>query len=534
MLMAAVLTALQSGDNAGAEAALTPLLAVRPDDPQLLRLLAIALVRQNRPHEAEPLLRRFVAVEPSADSLTFLADVQYRIQAFADCEVTLTRIIGMNAATPVQLRQLAKVKSVTGKAEEARTLLREALERAPDNIDLIAAYGDSFADVPARACEALEEMLPRVAGRPDHTSYLLKRITLHRARANRLAAGLNPDLAASWQETCDWPDPEGLARLQQALMRELTAGATARGGAYLDLAYIALAHQNWAFGEHLLGLIRRSMREPTADCAAFGAAFHEPLERQTDAQFLEGFVPVRHVFRLVPQAPATMFVACDHAYFKRFTLPFVKSLEDAGIRADVQIHLLDGDAGQWAAAAADLAFARVVHLGLSAETSGALAQGPARARLYFHAARFIRLYQDITRTGRATWLLDADVRLVRTPIPLFKAFKGFDVAISGNPSAFEPTAKITASCIGIAPTELGLEYARRVAGYIAHWKAQDRWGWGVDQMALYSCYARMCELGRTPATQFLDGQVFHGLSEATGVFDFLGGVRKYAQGSQEG
>lgn len=533
MLMAAVLGALQSGDNAGAEAALTPLLAVRPDDPQILRLLAIALVRQNRPHEAEPLLRRFVAVEPSADSLTFLADVQYRIQAFADCEATLTRIVGMNAATPVQLRQLAKAKSVIGKAEDARVLLRAELERAPDNIDLIAAYGDSFAEDPARASEALEEMLPRVAGKLDHTSFLLKRITLHRARANRRAAGLKPDIAASWQETCDWPDPEGLARLQQALMAELTAGVTVRGGAYLDLACIALAHQNWAFAEHLLGLIRRAMREPTADCAAFGAAFHEPLERQTDAQILEGFAPVRHVFRLIPQAPATMFVASDHVYFKRFTLPFVRALEAAGIRADVQIHLLDGDTGQWAAAAADLAFARVVHLGLSAETSGVLAQGPVRARLYFHAARFIRLYQDITRSGRATWLLDADVNLVRNPTPLFKAFKDFDVAICGNPSAFEPTAKITASCVGFAPTELGLEYARRVAAYIAHWKAQDRWSWGVDQMALYSCYARMCEQGRQPATQFLGGGVFHGPGEADGVFDFLGGVRKYAPSSQK-
>ncbi|MBX7197905.1 MAG: tetratricopeptide repeat protein [Rhodospirillaceae bacterium] len=529
--MAAVLSALQAGDNAGAEAALTPLLAVRPEDPQILRLLAIALVRQNRPHEAEPLLRRFVAVEPSVDSLTFLADIQYRIQAFADCEATLARIVGMNAATPVQLRQLAKVKSVTGKAEDARVMLRAALERAPGDIDLIAAYGDSFAADPAQACAALEEMLPRVAGRHDHTSFLLKRITLHRARANRRAAGLSPDVAASWQETCDWPDPDGLARLQQALMAELTAGATVRGGAYLDLACVALAHQNWAFAEHLLGTVRRAMREPTADCAAFGAAFHEPLERQADAQILEGFAPVRHVFRLIPHAPATMFVACDYGYFKRFALPFVKALEDAGIRADVQIHLLDGDTGQWAAAGAALAFAKGVHLGLSAEASGALAQGPARARLYFHAARFIRLYQDISRTGRATWLLDADVNLVRNPTPLFKAFKGFDVAVCGNPSAFEPTAKITANCVGIAPTELGLEYARRVAAYVAHWKAQDRWSWGVDQMALYSCYGRMCELGRPPSTQFLGGDVFHGLGEADGVFDFLGGVRKYAPGA---
>lgn len=526
MLMAAVLGALQAGDNAGAEAALKPLLAQHPDDPRLLRLLATALVRQNRPEEAEPPLRRLVAAEPSVDSLSFLADVQYRLHHFAACEETLARLIAMDAASSEQIRLYAKVIGGKDDGLQARAFLRDAMERTGD-VNLMAAYGDTFGSDPARAALEFEALLPRVAARPDQTAYLLKHATLHRARANRIARGLHPDFAASWEEMCAWADPEGMTRLHQALVAEVTGGPQVRGGAYVDLACTALVQQNWGLAEALLTRVRGKLREPAAACAAFGQAFHEPLEAWGDAEILAGLAPARHMFRLSPQAPATLFLASDTSYFKQFTLPFVKALEAAGVRADVQIHLLDGDTGEWASAAADLAFARCVHLGLSAEASGALTEGIEKARVYYHAVRFIRLHQEVQRTGRATWLLDADVNLLCTPLPMFKAFKDFDVAVRAIPAWLEPNWKFAAACVGIAPTDRGLEYARRVAAYIAYWKANGCWTWGVDQMALYSCYARMCELGRPPATWFLGPDIFCGPGDGTGVFQFMSGIQKY-------
>ncbi|MBX7197906.1 MAG: tetratricopeptide repeat protein [Rhodospirillaceae bacterium] len=533
MIAAAALSALQAGDNAGAEAALKPQLALRPDDPQLLRLLATALVRQNRPEEAEPPLRRLVAVEPLPDSLSFLADVQYRLHHFAACEETLARLIAMDAATSEQIRQYAKVIGAKDDGLEARAFLRDAMERTGD-VNLMAAYGDTFGSDPARAALEFEALLPRVAAKPDQTAYLLKHITLHRARANRIARGLHPDFAVSWEDMCVWADPEGITRLHQALVAEVTGGPKVRGGAYVDLACTALVQQNWGLAEALLTRVRGKIREPAADCAAFGPAFHEPIEVRSDAEILAGLAPVQHVFRLGPHAPATLFLASDYGYFKRFTLPFVKALEAAGVRADVQIHLLDGDTGQWASAAADLTFARCVHLGLSAEASGALTEGIEKARVYYHAVRFIRLFQEVQRTGRATWLVDADVNLLRSPLPLFKAFKDFDLAVRAIPTWLEPNWKFAAACVGVAPTPRGLEYVRRVAAYIAHWRANGSWTWGVDQMALYSCFARMCELGRPPAAWFLGPEAVCGPGDDTGVFQFMSGVQKYDTAARTG
>ncbi len=533
MTMAAVLSALEAGDDAAAEAALAPLLAAKPDDPPMLRLQTALLFRQNRAQDALPVAQRYAQAEPSADSLTFLSDIQYRLSAFADYEATLARLIRMDAVTLDQLRTLAKVKMLGGKMAEAQEVLRQAMLRAPDDVEVMAAYGDSFADSPDRAVAAFTAMLPKVAARPDRTSFLVKRIMLHQARANRIAAGRDPDYADSWQEICAWPDQAGLARLHQALIAEVTAGDRARGAAYVDLACVALAHQKWDFAESALAHVRGALPDPVADCATFGGTLHRTLEQQGDEEILSGLAPVQHVFRLGPQSPATLFLASDYGYFKSFTLPYVQALEAAGVRADVQIHLLDGDTAQWAAAAAALAFARTVHIGLSAEASGALTHGILKARVYYHAVRFIRLYQEVKRTGRPTWLLDADVNFLRSPIPVLKGFKDFDVAVRGNPTWFEPTWKFAAACVGIAPSERGLEYARRVAAYIAYWKGRDQWSWGVDQIALYACYARMCEVGRQPATWFLNRDVFCAPGDTGGVFQFPGGIRKYASALQK-
>lgn len=534
MPVTAVLRALEAGDNTGAEAALKPLLGAEPENPHFLRLLAITLSRQDRMADAEAVLRRCVAAEPSADALGFLADVQYRLHAFADCEATLERVVDLGAATAAQYRLLAKLKSVAGNVREAQALLRKALDRAPDDIELMVAYGDSFSATPDEACAVYEALLPRVAGQLHLTSYLLKRLTLQRARANRISAGLLPDTSSSWQDTCVWPDPEGLARLHQALVAEVGAGSSARAGAYVDLGCVALLHQNWAMAEALFAHVRNAMREPVTDCAAFGAAFHEPLEKWSDADIFAGLAPVQQVLMLRPQAPVTLFLASDYGYFTRFSLQFVKSLEAAGVRADVQIHLLDGKPAQWSDAAAALSFAKTVRVGLSAEASGVMEQGLAQARLYYHAVRFIRLYEEVKRTGRATWLLDADVYYGRDPASVFEQFKGFDVALCGVPSSFEPTLKIAGGCVGIAPTAPGLEYARRVAAYIAYWKANDRWTWGVDQLGLYSCYARMYELNRLPATQFLDRDVCARVGERDSVFQFPAGIEKYAPRDKKG
>jgi hypothetical protein len=126
------------------------------------------------------------------------------------------------------------------------------------------------------------------------------------------------------------------------------------------------------------------------------------------------------------------------------------------------------------------------------------------------------------------WMLDCDVQLLRDPRPLFASLNTTDLALRTNSCSFEPMLKITASCVGIAPTEKGLEFARRVAAAIIHWKTRGTWNWGVDQIALFSAYAHMSTQGREPKTLFLDNLAMNDKVGDTGAIRFMSGMDKFA------
>jgi len=86
----------------------------------------------------------------------------------------------------------------------------------------------------------------------------------------------------------------------------------------------------------------------------------------------------------------------------------------------------------------------------------------------------------------------------------------------------------------LTPTTLGLAFARQVAAYIVHWKDRGAWGWGVDQLALFSAYAYMSEDGRAPHTLFLDDRAMNDRHGDTGMIRFKPGIGKYAPLNEDG
>lgn len=480
---------------------------------------------------AEAIARQVLDQEPSPEALGLLAQVQYRKHAFADSEATLDRMIAEfpEAVAVAQFQQLAKLKSAAGKPDEARAVFARAKALHPDNFDLMINYADTFGDVPARACAELEACLAQVGDARDKTSHLVKCIMSYRARDARAAFGPMASFAQSWPETCRWPDAEGIERLRKALMAEIGDGQSARVGAYLDLGCIAMWAGNWQGAEQLLAHVRNNVPGTFADCLVLDAGFHAKIEARPDTEAFADLAPVQHLVQPPFQTGETLFLAADPHYFRRFIVPFLADMEKAGAAADIQVHLLDGTEPVWSEAAQELAKFRALRVGLSAEASGAAAQGPVYARIYYHSVRFIRLYQEMVRTQRPIWMLDADVNFVRDPRPLLASIAGHDIALRTNPYCFEPNWKIMGGCLAMAPTPGGLAYARRVAALIAQWKGTGKWTWGVDQLALILAYIRMCELKQEPKTLFLRPDAICDLGETSGVFQFPAGIKKFMQ-----
>lgn len=517
--------ALQAGDTTAAEALLRRAWT-ESGDPQILSLLVDLLFSAGRADDAETTVRSAAELTPSVALLNQLASLQYLRKAFDRCEQTLERLLATAPNQPFATYQLlSKVKFALGREDEAHAVMKNAAAARPAETEFVAAYADSL---PAQdAITVLENHLHTVRGDPARMAYVILRISKHRAPGIRAAQGLPPGHGISWPDTYRWPDTEMLPRLKNVTQAQLALGSplpTPR----LGMAYIALAEGDWEMAERYIAKVRDGAKRTEADFTAFGAAFHAMLDAMRDEDIVGNLAPMHRLLSAAPRSGETIFIGSDRTYFERFTWPFARQLEERSLPLDLHVHILDGTEADWAEVRYRLAGLKSVGATLTAEASGAAARGLRYARNYYHAVRYIRLYETLAQMRRPMWIFDADVSLQDDPRSLLASLSNFDLALRTNPCSFTPTLKITATCVGIAPSTPGLSFARRVAAYIAHWKNKDTWGWGVDQVALFSSYAHMSATGCLPNTLFLDNAAMNDKAGDTGVIKFLSGIDKYA------
>ena len=458
--------------------------------------------------------------------LADLALRHYERQEFTAAEETLDRLV-THAPRHVDLgtyRLLAKLKTAGGSPDSARLVMHAALQANPGRTEFVAAYADTLA--PKEALATLERHWREVRADPSQAAYLMLRMTTIRAPLARRAKGLPAEYALSWREAFQWPDAAALPALKETLLAEISMGSK-RATARLDLTYIAVSEGDWETAERYLEDLRGGPKRTPADFTAFGAAFHAGLDAMSDQEITGGLVPMRRLLE-APEAGTKVFMASDQSYFKGFTLAFLHQLEAAQIPLAVHVHLMDGAETEWEEIRDRLGALKCVQATLTAEASGATTQGRTYARNYFHAVRYVRFFEELRRAGAPLWMLDCDVQLLRDPRQLFASLGSYDLALRANPCSFEPMLKITASCVGVAPTGKGLEFARRVAASIIHWKDRGTWNWGVDQISLFSAYAHMSAQGREPNTLFLDHLAMNDKVGDTGAIRFMSGLDKFA------
>ncbi len=519
-------TAAAADDADHAEALLRDK-AAKSDAPAAIVARATLLMERGRLEDAEAALLPVSDRSPAAAEL--LSVVQYQRRDFAACEQTLDHLISEAGrwASLAAYQRLAKLKSAAGRQDLARAVMAKGAALNPMATDFVAGYADLL--TPDEAARVLEEHLERIGSDPARVSYLLVRITQSRAAGRRAAQG-QPPYGTSWPDTYRWPDEEALPKLKQALADEIAAGSR-RASAWADLGCVAIAESDWERAEDCFARLRTGPKRSSADFYAFGRDFHRALDTMTDADIVGGLPPIQRLSAPAFQSEVTVFIGCDPVYFMRFALPFIRQLETAKLPLDLHVHLLDGTPESWTEARQALEHLNSLRVTLTAEASNAAAQGPAHARLYYHAVRYIRMFEELARTRRPMWVMDADVTLLRDPRAFLASLNGHDVAVSTRPHEFSPGLKITATCVGLAPTEQGLAFARRVAAYIAHWKERGTWGWGVDQAALFSSYAFMAADGRQPSTLFLDDSAMNDKTGDSGALKFFSGIDKYAGNS---
>lgn len=196
-----------------------------------------------------------------------------------------------------------------------------------------------------------------------------------------------------------------------------------------------------------------------------------------------------------PPRDIAFLLSCDSGYFNRFAFALVHSLErNAGVDYALHFHVVNADAG------VDRTLARIaqrfpaVALGVTRETRAT--GDPYSAKTYYACARFLLLPAILEARACPVAVLDLDVLAQRALGPLLERLRGHDLALPLiGEGRREPAEMLSASFVYFAATPAARRAAAFAGAYIAHFLAQGRQDWFLEQIALLACRAQASRLG---------------------------------------
>ena len=237
--------------------------------------------------------------------------------------------------------------------------------------------------------------------------------------------------------------------------------------------------------------------------AHFEPSYHVPLGAAAPAA-LATELPRIQIHKPIPPGVSLIFAAGDHLYLQTYGWPMIASLaRHAEPDTILALHVFDCTADETAALMSRIERIKGITIALSTEWTGLRdAAGPNRptpeAKAYYHAVRFLRLFEICEQHANLTaWMIDMDMLFNRSPrnlIPL----TGYDLALWLTPGRFEVNNQIMGGVVGVAPTPVGRDFLRQVAGYIATIKRERGLPWGIDQLALYVVLVDLINRGIAP------------------------------------
>ncbi len=486
--------AIDRKDWVEAEALLRQALAATPDDAGVLLNLGLALYRRGELFEAERFLNKAALRGAGAPSWLLLAELFAGQRRDAEALRAYKAVVKEHPAHFEALMALGTLRTRHGDRAGARENFRQAAAARPDDIEASLKYAESLWDEdPEAAVATTLAALPR-AGNDS------------RARARVLQAAL-------WQVEFIERIRRGQMPYHAAHLDELFFTHARAYLAEFEAAYAALAMDPRDAGAQIgLGLARFSRGDRSGAEALFGAQsggilnaarfspdFHEALRAMPDAELTEGLAPVVTLRPPVRDAGGVLYLSCDPVYAANFGLPLLCSLRKASPDTPVHLHLIDAtpeDTKRFTAFCERLAPLRFA---LTAENPGLGDLPKQEARIYFHAVRLIRFYEALKLYTCPLWMTDVDA-LANAPLAgLFARLAGKDLALRIRPGRLEPQNQFSACAIGVAPNDRARAYMRQVAAYIAYFRRHGGMRWQIDQLALYSVFADLQDLGTAPA-----------------------------------
>jgi hypothetical protein len=132
-----------------------------------------------------------------------------------------------------------------------------------------------------------------------------------------------------------------------------------------------------------------------------------------------------------------MFLSCGYRYFDHHGKPLLHSLAAYLPGAQVHVHIMD--AGEQLIGVANNFIERLpLAARLTAEDTPYFGQPSWAAKLYYHAVRFVRLFQFLSAGTCCYWLMDVDALVHGDPSAAFDKLRGVDLSVAYSPTPWSP------------------------------------------------------------------------------------------------
>lgn len=503
-LLQAATAEISRGNLPGIEILLQRAMVLDPKNAAVLDLAARAAMMQGKLDLASGLAHEALQLRPVIQIGLTVAEVMKASGNIVGAAKFFNSVIATNPNEYRALVGLAEIYEQTENRASAIKCYESALALEPTNIVLAYKYAilQPIPELP-RGLAAMLKAKPKPDAPLKIRLAYLNQLAPYKEWAERSSRALMPYHGTAMADlSFDFAGSERdeYEVAADALLKQDPNYANAVGAKAVCL----LSRGRRQDSEPYFAALAKAQPDSIYENIIFSNDFYRRLEAKTERALSINLPPLIDVVTQKFEKSSIIYLSCNYEYYIDFARPMLMSINDVAPKAQVHLHIMDVSETDLESVKVFCANLTAITIAVSAERPGMAAKGLMPARCYYHAIRFIRLYQHMLRYHQPLWLMDVDALLHRDPKPLFASATKADAAFRVRPGRWEPWNQFNASVVGICPTPGGISYLRLIAAYIAEFHAKDGLQWGIDQLAMYGVHEYLKDQGRAPQVQLLN------------------------------
>ena len=503
-LLLAANAALQKGDREQGALLLEQSLALQPNNPAALNLKARVLMVEGKLDDALRLAQQAVSHQSLLPYVVTLAEITKAKGNLQEAAGYYSKIL---AAAPNEVRALlgmGEIYEQSGYTEHAIASYRKALDQDEKNVEAAVKFS-RLLPIPRlpEGLAALDKARPSKDVHDKQRLGFLDHYVAYKEWAERVRHNQLPYHSVSLNEAF-FHYASAEHQEFESIADRLLKQTPDYKAAILTKASCLFTRDKRLEAQPYYEKVAQFKRDAIYDNIDFQPSFYRGLAKMSDDDLLVGVPPLIDVLKQEFTEKPIIYLSCNYDYYVGFARAMLLSIDAVSEDAQVHLHLMDASDEQLSLVKSFCAALKNSSIAISAERPDAIARGVMPARCYYHAIRFIRLYNHLKAYNRPLWLMDVDALLNRDPSQLFSVIGDADLAFRARPGRWEPWNQHNASVIGLRPTERSFEYLHLIAAYISHFYKLDRLRWGIDQLAMYGVHEYLRDEGRPPSVRLLN------------------------------